>query len=90
VRRCEFRRRAGLIVFRVAGNSFLHQQVRRMAGALTQVGLGKLTLGAFEALASSRERSVAGPALPPQGLYLEAVEYAEFPPRLSERRDGSD
>ncbi len=90
VTRCEFRRRGDLIVFHVTGNAFLHQQVRRMAGALTEAGLGKLTLEAFEALANRRERSVAGPALPPQGLYLEAVEYAEFPPRLREGREDSD
>jgi len=77
---CQVSRQEDLVNFRVAGSSFLHQQVRRTAGALVQVGLGRLSLDDFRALASRRERSAAGPALPPHGLYLDSVQYTDFPP----------
>lgn len=78
--RVEVRRRGELVVFDVAGNSFLHQQVRRMVGTLVKVGLGKMDLDEFSSLVNSRERGVAGPTLPPHGLYLMTVRYREFPP----------
>ncbi len=78
--RAEVRRCGDRIAFRVAGNSFLHQQVRRMTGALVEVGLGKLTFDGFEELARCRKRGVAGPTLPACGLTLTAVRYESFPP----------
>ncbi|MCH7552374.1 MAG: tRNA pseudouridine(38-40) synthase TruA [Chloroflexi bacterium] len=68
-------RTGDLIELWFAGNSFLHQQVRRMAGALTQVGLGKLTIGEFGMLIDSAQRGAAGPTLPSHGLTLVAVHY---------------
>lgn len=79
--RAEFRRRGDLLVFEVAGDSFLPQQVRRMAGALVDVGLGKRSIGEFQVLADCRRRGAAGPTLPPHGLFLKAVHYREFPPQ---------
>ena len=63
------------------GNAFLPQQVRRLAGALLQVGLGKQTIAKFRALADSGIRGAAHQVLPAQGLCLRHVYYQSFPPR---------
>ena len=61
-------------------NAFLPQQVRRTAAAVLQVGLGKMTLSAFEALADSGTRGAAEQVLPAAGLCLRRVTYHGFPP----------
>ena len=78
--RAEFTPRGGLLTFEVTGDSFLPQQVRRMAGALVDVGLGKRSIPDFRAMIDCKKRGVAGPTLPPQGLFLKAVRYRGFPP----------
>lgn len=58
----------------LVANSFLPHQVRRMVGALVEVGLGRLGPGEYERLLDGPPAS-AGPAAPAQGLYLMGVEY---------------
>ena len=59
----------------VTGSGFLYNMVRIIAGALLDIGYGKLNekdiIKAFE----SRERRVLGKTLPPKGLTLIEVEY---------------
>ena len=61
-------------------NAVLPQQVRRTAAAVLRVGLGKLTLEAFEALADATVRGAAEQVLPARGLCLQRVVYPDFPP----------
>ena len=71
------------IVFDVAANAFLRRQVRRMAGALADIGLGKLTIPDIQTLLTApRGAIIDKPArsLPPQGLCLVSVEYDNFTP----------
>jgi tRNA pseudouridine38-40 synthase len=63
--------------FTIRGHSFLRYMVRKMTGTLLDVGRGKLQLDDIEHLFASRDRSRSGPTLPPQGLWMLAVEYAE-------------
>ena len=86
--RAELRCRDDLLVFGVEGRSFLHQQVRRMAGALLEVGRGRLTVAEFGRFLSEPSRGAAGPTLPPQGLYLKAVLYDSL--FLEGERSGDD
>jgi tRNA pseudouridine38-40 synthase len=58
----------------VEANAFLPHQVRRMVGALVDVGRGKLSVEAYAALLDGAPTS-AGPAAPSQGLYLMRVQY---------------
>jgi tRNA pseudouridine38-40 synthase len=58
----------------VTGNAFLPHQVRRMTGALVEVGKGKLSVEAYTALLKGEPAST-GPAAPAHGLYLVRVEY---------------
>ena len=63
--------------FTVRGKSFLRHMVRKMVGTLLDVGRGKLQVGDIDRLFDLRDRSKSGPTVPPQGLWMLAVEYAE-------------
>jgi tRNA pseudouridine38-40 synthase len=78
VYRAEVRRRRSWLTFDIEGNSFLLQQVRRTAGALVQVGLGKQTVEDFRRLLASAQRGAATLVAPPRGLCLMAVEYEDL------------
>ena len=56
--------------------SFLHRQVRSMAGTLVEVGLGRWTAEDVQAALDARDRSACGPVAPSAGLYLTGVRYA--------------
>jgi tRNA pseudouridine38-40 synthase len=64
----------------VEANAFLHQQMRRIAGAVQEVGLGRMTIAAFAALVESGVHGAARLVLPARGLCLRKVEYKGFPP----------
>lgn len=55
--------------------SFLHNQVRIIAGTLKRVGEGRWSSADVEAALAARNRDRAGPTAPPEGLYLVAVRY---------------
>ncbi|MEY4256923.1 MAG: hypothetical protein RLZZ141_2150 [Pseudomonadota bacterium] len=55
--------------------SFLHRQVRSMAGSLCQVGIGRWTAADIEALLEARDRQACGPVAPADGLYLTGVGF---------------
>lgn len=55
--------------------SFLHHQMRNMAGTLKLVGEGKWNADDVSAALAARDRRAAGPTAPPDGLYFMAVEY---------------
>ena len=61
----------------VSGNAFLPHQVRRMAGALVDVGLGKLTSEDIRRLLEGSDAGLVARALPPQGLCLVSVQYGD-------------
>jgi tRNA pseudouridine38-40 synthase len=63
-----------LVYLDVEANAFLPHQVRRMTGALVEVGRGKLSADDLAALLDGPPAS-AGPAAPPHGLYLISVMY---------------
>ena len=70
------------VYFDIVGNAFLPQMVRRCGGALLQVGLGRLSVGAFQELLASARPQSAGLALPAYGLCLMKVNYPSFPPGM--------
>jgi tRNA pseudouridine38-40 synthase len=55
--------------------SFLHHQVRNMAGTLKLVGAGKWRVADVGAALEARDRRAGGPTAPPDGLYLVRVVY---------------
>ena len=63
------------VLFDVGARSFLHRQVRSMVGSLAQVGLGRWSAADLRAALAAADRARCGPVAPPDGLYLERVEY---------------
>ncbi len=55
--------------------SYLHSQVRSMVGSLVWVGEGRWTADDLAAALAARNRNACGPVAPPDGLYLEQVDY---------------
>jgi tRNA pseudouridine38-40 synthase len=63
----------------VRANAFLQHMVRNLAGTLLLVGAGQRPEGWIAEVLEARDRTLAGPTAPPQGLYFAGVEYpAEF------------
>ncbi len=60
-----------------SARSFLHNQVRSMAGTLKHVGEGRWLPGDLAKALAARDRSACGTVAPPQGLYLVRVDYPE-------------
>lgn len=67
-------RHGDLVILDVTANAFLPHQVRRMAGALVEVGKGRRTPAEYAALLTNAPASV-GPAAPAHGLCLMQVDY---------------
>ncbi|WP_428375825.1 tRNA pseudouridine(38-40) synthase TruA [Lichenicoccus sp.] len=63
------------VMLRAEARSFLHHQIRNLAGTLKLVGDHRWNLEDVAAALAARDRSQAGPTAPPQGLCLLAVAY---------------
>ena len=55
--------------------SFLHRQVRSMAGTLVETGLGRWTPDDVKAALDARDRTACAQVAPSDGLYLTGVDY---------------
>jgi tRNA pseudouridine38-40 synthase len=62
-------------IFRVRGNGFLQYMVRTLVGTLLEIGQGRLEPEEIPRIFEARDRRLAGPSLPAQGLHLISVEY---------------
>lgn len=88
LRRLELDRRelpAGELRLRVGADRFLHNMVRILAGTLVEIGRGRWGPERIAAILASGDRRLAGPTAPPQGLFLERVEYPALYLTPSER-----
>jgi tRNA pseudouridine38-40 synthase len=61
--------------YRVQANAFLRHQVRRMVGALVDVGRGAIEAEAITSALAGNSDAVRPRRVPPQGLVLVAVTY---------------
>lgn len=73
--RFDVRRLGDRIEIDVSARSFLHSQVRSMAGSLEHVGSGKWNAEELSYALKARDRKRCGQVAPPHGLYLMAVDY---------------
>jgi len=62
-------------MFSVSANRFLRGMVRATMGTLLEIGLERISIEDLKAILESGDRSEAGRAVPPQGLYLSSVRY---------------
>jgi tRNA pseudouridine38-40 synthase len=65
----------GVLRFTIEATAFCHQMVRSIVGTLVEVGRGRKRAGEMTGILRARDRSLAGPVAPPQGLCLWAVTY---------------
>jgi tRNA pseudouridine38-40 synthase len=73
VYRAQVTREGVRVLVDLEANAFLYRMVRRVVGTLLIVGKGALSVEEFREVIAKKRR--AGPAVPPQGLCLVAVEY---------------
>jgi tRNA pseudouridine38-40 synthase len=65
------------IVYVVRGKSFLRYMVRKIVGTLVEIGRGRLSVEDVARIFEARDRNLSGPTMPPEGLYLVALEYPD-------------
>lgn len=63
------------VEIRIEADGFLRHMVRNIVGTLVDVGKKKMAIDEFHALLERRDRTLAGPTAPPQGLCLKEVKY---------------
>jgi tRNA pseudouridine38-40 synthase len=69
-------RRGEYVEINVCANAFLHHMVRNIAGSLILVGRGERPADWMSEVLAARDRRLAGPTAPPQGLYFAGADYA--------------
>ena len=65
------------VVMKVSAKSFLHSQVRIIAGTIVKIGDGTWKPDKILTILKGKNRNLAGPTAPADGLYLEKVKYPE-------------
>ncbi len=66
------------LTYEVSANGFLYNMVRILVGTMLEVGSGKLPQDAISRALKSGLRADAGATAPPQGLFLQRVQYEDF------------
>ena len=72
---CHVEKQGESVRILVTGDGFLYNMVRILVGTLLFVSEGKIDPADLPAIIESGERIRAGKTAPPQGLYLNRVEY---------------
>ncbi|GAB4232447.1 MAG: tRNA pseudouridine(38-40) synthase TruA [Acidobacteriota bacterium] len=67
--------RGRCLLYQVEGSGFLHHMVRNIVGTLLEVGQGERDPDSLPELLGARDRTLAGPTAPAQGLYLVRIWY---------------
>ena len=70
-------REGDLIKCRVCADGFLYNMVRAMVGTIVYAAEGKLAPEDIPAILDSGNRTLAGPTVPPGGLYMTGLWYDE-------------
>jgi tRNA pseudouridine38-40 synthase len=71
------RREGEMVLLEFASRSFLHRQVRSMAGSIVEVGVGRWTKADLAAALEAKDRRACGPVAPADGLYFTGVRYED-------------
>jgi tRNA pseudouridine38-40 synthase len=71
----DVRRDGERVVIAASAPSFLHHQVRSIAGSLVEVGLGRWSARDLVAALEARDRARCGQVAPPEGLYFARADY---------------
>lgn len=75
VKNFEVWRENDMVYFKVEADGFLYNMVRIMVGTLLFVAEGKIKAGELAEIIKSKDRKRAGKTAPPQGLYLNKINF---------------
>jgi tRNA pseudouridine38-40 synthase len=75
LRQIEITQRGAYWCFDFEANAFLQHMVRNLMGALLMVGTGKRPVPWMAELLAARDRKLAAPTFPPEGLYFVGPQY---------------
>ncbi|MDE6412665.1 MAG: tRNA pseudouridine(38-40) synthase TruA [Eubacterium sp.] len=75
VKNFEVSRDGDMVYFTVEADGFLYNMVRIMVGTLIFINEGKIKANELKEVIESKNRKRAGKTAPPQGLYLNRVNY---------------
>jgi len=64
-----------VIAVTLRADHFLHHMVRVIVGTLLEIGRGRMTPEHIDTIVCKKDRTAAGPTVPPNGLFLVEVEY---------------
>jgi tRNA pseudouridine38-40 synthase len=78
------------VFFDITADRFLHNMVRRLAGALVEVGRRRFAPQTLREILRNKDRSRGGPCLPPHALFLVGVRYAAEDETDPTRVDAAD
>ena len=74
---CDVTRSGELLELKVCADGFLYNMVRAITGTVLYAAEGKFLPGDIPAILESRDRTLAGPTVPPGGLYLTRLWYED-------------
>lgn len=75
IKKITIKKEKEFIIISIEGTGFLHNMVRNVVGTLIEVGRGYFPEGSMKKILRSRDRKVAGPTAPAEGLMLLKVKY---------------
>ena len=74
---CRVARNGDLLELKVCANGFLYNMVRAITGTVLYAAEGKIAPEEIRTILESGDRSLAGPTVPPGGLYLTRLWYED-------------
>ena len=74
---CRVSRSGDLLALKVCADGFLYNMVRAITGTVLYAAEGKLTAEDIPEILASGDRSLAGPTVPPGGLYMTKLWYED-------------
>ncbi|MCK9603664.1 MAG: tRNA pseudouridine(38-40) synthase TruA [Candidatus Omnitrophica bacterium] len=75
IKRIGVTRDKDLIYIDIEADGFLYNMVRNISGTLIEIGRGRFPRGSLKKILAGRNRRLAGPTLPAEGLCLVKVKY---------------
>ena len=73
----EWKGQGDFVNFFIAGNRFLHHMVRYLVGTMVKTSQGNFSQDGFESLLLEPQKDARVQKAPPQGLFLEKVDYVD-------------
>ena len=75
LKKIEFEKEDTRLLVRFTGDGFLYNMVRILMGTLIEVGLKERKPEEMSGILKAQDRQMAGYTVPPEGLFLESVNY---------------